>query len=135
MSIKYYCINDLPSKAIFINNSSHKLFLQLITFYNALLCAKNKLIFKTTKMSKIIQSLLMCVAIGCFFSSCVSKKKFEQLMNDKSSIDQMLSDNQLKVKNLEKDITTLESEKIELDNTLKKKTSWTPKKKWKKYKH
>ena len=74
-------------------------------------------------MSKIIQSLLMCVVIGCFFSSCVSKKKFEQLMNDKSSIDQMLSENQMKVKNLEEDVTNLETDKTELSKTLKDKTS------------
>ncbi len=78
---------------------------------------------KFTKMRKLIQSLLMCVAVGCLLSSCVSKKKFEQLMSDKTTIDQVLAENQEKVKNLETNVATLESEKEELGKTLEEKTS------------
>jgi len=78
---------------------------------------------KTTKMRKLIQSLLMCMAFGCLLSSCVSKKKFEQLMNDKTTIDQVLSANQKKVRNLETNVAALETEKEELGKTLKEKTS------------
>ena len=78
---------------------------------------------KTTKMRKLIQSLLMCMAIGCLLSSCVSKKKFEQLMNDKSTLDQVLTANQEKVKNLETNVATLELEKEELVIVMEEKTS------------
>ena len=63
------------------------------------------------------------MAIGCLFSSCVSKKKFEQLMNDKTTIDEVLAENQEKVKNLETNVATLESEKEELNKTMEEKTS------------
>lgn len=78
---------------------------------------------KITKMRKLIQSLLMCMAVGCLLSSCVSKKKFEQLMNDKTTIDQVLAENQEKVKNLQTNVATLESEKEELNKTMEEKTS------------
>jgi len=63
------------------------------------------------------------MAFGCLLSSCVSKKKFEQLMNDKTTIDQVLSANQKKVRNLETNVAALETEKEELGKTLKEKTS------------
>ncbi len=79
---------------------------------------------KFTKMRKLIQSLLMCMAVGCLLSSCVSKKKFEQLMNDKTTtIDQILAENQEKVKKLETNVATLKSAKEELNNVMKQKTS------------
>ncbi len=74
-------------------------------------------------MRKLIQSLLVCMAFGCLLSSCVSKKKFEQLMSDKTTIDQVLAENQEKVRNLEKNIATLESEKEELGKIMEEKTS------------
>jgi len=78
---------------------------------------------KLTKMRKLIQSLLMCMTLACLLSSCVSKKKFEQLMNDKTTIDQVLAENQEKVKNLETNVATLESEKEDLSKTMEEKTS------------
>ncbi len=78
---------------------------------------------KLTKMRKLIQSLLMCMTLACLLSSCVSKKKFEQLMNDKTTIDQVLAENQEKVKNLETNVATLESEKKHLNKAMEEKTS------------
>ncbi len=78
---------------------------------------------KLIKMRKLIQSLLMCMTIACLLSSCVSKKKFEQLMNDKTTIDEVLAENQEMVKNLEANVATLESEKKDLSKTMEEKTS------------
>lgn len=74
-------------------------------------------------MRKFIQSLLMCTALCCLLTSCVSKKKFEQLMNDKTTIDRVLAENQQKVQELEKNVENLETEKSELDQTLKSETT------------
>jgi len=63
------------------------------------------------------------MTLACLLSSCVSKKKFEQLMNDKTTIDQALAENQEKVKNLETNVATLESEKKDLSKTMEEKTS------------
>lgn|GEM_PF-320068 len=78
---------------------------------------------KIIKMRKLIQSLLMCMAVGCLLSSCVSKKKFEQLMNDKTTIGQVLAKNQETVESLKANVATLESEKEELGKILEEKTT------------
>ena len=45
------------------------------------------------------------------FSSCVSKKKWTELVNDKEQLDMMLSQTQAQVKSLENDVVTLGDEK------------------------
>jgi len=74
-------------------------------------------------MRKFIQSLLMCTALCCLLTSCVSKKKFEELMNDKTTIDQVLAENQRKVQELQKNVENLETEKEELGETLQTETT------------
>ena len=56
-------------------------------------------------------------------ASCVSKKKFGQLMNDKDAIDQMLADQQEKVANLESDLSTLQEEKTKLEENFNTETT------------
>lgn len=74
-------------------------------------------------MRKLINPLLLCLAVVCLFSSCVSKKKFGQLMNDKDAIDQMLADQQEKVTSLENNLSTLQDEKTKLEENFNTETT------------
>ena len=67
-------------------------------------------------MRKQINLLFISMMAVCVLSSCVSKKKFDQLINDKEAIDQMLADQQTKVKTLEGDLESLKDEKTKLES-------------------
>lgn len=73
-------------------------------------------------MRKLINPLLLCLAVLCL-QSCVSKKKFGQLMTDKEAIDQMLADQQDRVANLEGDLNALQDEKANLEQNFNTETS------------
>ncbi|MEO1515545.1 MAG: OmpA family protein [Bacteroidota bacterium] len=67
-------------------------------------------------MRKSIYLLILCVSMSAFLSSCVSKKKFNELMGNKESLEKMLSEQKDKVASLEGDVETLQGEKESLQN-------------------
>ena len=56
-------------------------------------------------------------------SSCVSKKKWNELVSDKEELDQMLSKTQQQVKNLEENVATLNDEKTKLQDEFTSETN------------
>ena len=66
---------------------------------------------------------VVCLTFVFLFSSCVSKKKWTELMNDKEQLDQMLSQTQDQVKSLENDVAELSEEKTQLEETLSSETA------------
>lgn len=74
-------------------------------------------------MRKLIQPLLLLVAFCTIFSSCVSKKKFNELLNNKATSDLSLAENQAKVAELQKDLTALNEEKDQLNQKLENETT------------
>ncbi len=68
---------------------------------------------------------VLCLSLTFIFSSCVSKKKYTELMSNKESLDQMLADSKKKASNLEGDIKTLGEEKDALASDYE-----TSKKEW-----
>lgn len=54
---------------------------------------------------------VLCLSLTFIFSSCVSKKKYTELMSNKESLDQMLADSKKKASDLEGDLKTLGEEK------------------------
>lgn len=69
-------------------------------------------------MRKTVNLLFFCIATATLLSSCVSKKKFTELMNDKESIATQLADAQKNVKSLEETKTQLEGEKANLESEV-----------------
>ena len=67
-------------------------------------------------MRKLISIPLMILAIALIFPSCVSKKKFTELMSVKDTTQKSLEQSQQKVKNLEENVATLESQVSELSD-------------------
>ncbi|MEM9919705.1 MAG: OmpA family protein [Bacteroidota bacterium] len=65
-------------------------------------------------MRKSIYLLILCVSMSAFMSSCVSKKKFTELMGNKESLEKMLSEQKSKVASLEGDVENLQGEKESL---------------------
>ncbi len=57
---------------------------------------------------------VLCLSLTFIFSSCVSKKKYTELMSNKESLDQMLADSKKRTSALEEDIKALGEEKDEL---------------------
>ncbi|MFK7807181.1 MAG: OmpA family protein [Saprospiraceae bacterium] len=76
-------------------------------------------------MRKMMNWTLVLVAFVFIFSSCVSKKKYTQLMDDKMSVEESLASAQTKVTKLEEDIKTLEEDKTTLaENYAADKEKW-----------
>ncbi len=65
-------------------------------------------------MRKMMNWTMPLLAFVLIFSSCVSKKKYTDLMNDKTTIEESLSKAKKKVTELEDEIKTLEEEKSKL---------------------
>ena len=65
-------------------------------------------------MRKTMNWAMMLLAFVFIFSSCVSKKKYTQLMDDKMSVEETLASTRKKVSKLEQDIKTLEEDKTKL---------------------
>ncbi len=59
-------------------------------------------------MRKTVNLLFFCIAAATLLSSCVSKKKFTELMNDKEAIANQLAEAQKNVKSLEETKVELE---------------------------
>ncbi len=67
-------------------------------------------------MRKLVNLSLMLVAISLLFPSCVSKKKFTELLTSKEAVDASLSASQQKVKMLEGEKEELMSAKADLES-------------------
>lgn len=65
-------------------------------------------------MRKTMNWTLVLLAFVFIFSSCVGKKKYTQLLNDKMSVEESLASARKKVSKLETDIKTLEEDKTAL---------------------
>ena len=65
-------------------------------------------------MRKSIYFLILCVSMSALLPSCVSKKKFTELMTNKESLEKMLSEQKDKVSSLEGDVETLQTENTNL---------------------
>jgi len=72
--------------------------------------------FKKKNMRKLIKSTLMLVAIAIIFPSCVSKKKFTELLSSKETVDATLAQSQSKVKMLEGEKSELMTAKADLES-------------------
>ncbi len=67
-------------------------------------------------MRKSVNGLILLAALALTFSSCVSKKKFTELMNDKEGIAATLAETQKKVQDLETANSELEEAKTNLES-------------------
>ena len=67
-----------------------------------------------TNMRKTVNLLFFCIAAATLLSSCVSKKKYTELMNDKESIANQLAEAQKNVKSLEETKVQLEGDNANL---------------------
>lgn len=65
---------------------------------------------------KVNFNLLMLLSIVLLMSSCVSKKKWTQLLSDKASVDSMLETEKNKVKDLEGKVAGLENDQADLQS-------------------
>ena len=75
-------------------------------------------------MRKLRLLPIMCLTfIFLLSSSCVSKKKWTELVNDKEQLDMMLSQTQDQVKSLENDVADLGTEKNKLQEEFNTETS------------
>lgn len=61
-------------------------------------------------------NLLLLLSVVVLMSSCVSKKKWTQLLSDKASTDQMLETSKNKVKDLEGKVASLENAQADLQS-------------------
>ncbi len=66
--------------------------------------------------NNVLNLLALSLVFTLIFSSCVSKKKFNQLINDKESIDKMLTEQRQKVASLEGDVQSLSDAKGKLES-------------------
>ena len=71
-----------------------------------------------TNMRKTVNLLFFCIAAATLLSSCVSKKKYTELMNDKESIANQLAEAQKNVKSLEETKAQLEGENANLQSEV-----------------
>ena len=69
-------------------------------------------------MRKTVNLLFFCIAAATLLSSCVSKKKFTELMNDKEAIANQLAEAQKNVKSLEETKAQLEEANANLTNEV-----------------
>jgi chemotaxis protein MotB len=69
-------------------------------------------------MRKTVNLLFFCIAAATLLSSCVSKKKFTELMNDKEAIANQLAEAQKNVKSLEETKVQLEGENANLQTEV-----------------
>ena len=69
-------------------------------------------------MRKTVNLLFFCIAAATLLSSCVSKKKYTELMNDKESIANQLAEAQKNVKSLEETKAQLEGENANLQSEV-----------------
>ncbi len=69
-------------------------------------------------MRKTVNLLFFCLATAALLSSCVSKKKYTDLMNDKESIANQLAEAQKNVKSLEETKAQLEGENADLQTQV-----------------
>jgi len=69
-------------------------------------------------MRKTVNLLFFCIAAATLLSSCVSKKKFTELMNDKEAIANQLAEAQKNVKSLEETKAALEGENANLQSEV-----------------
>ena len=67
-------------------------------------------------MRKTINAGLFLLATTILLSSCVSKKKFDQLTTDKAEVDQLLSETRTKVSELETEVSTLTDANSDLES-------------------
>lgn len=67
-------------------------------------------------MRKTVNLLMVLAVLTLSFSSCVSKKKFTELLNDKEGIANTLSETQKKVQTLEGEKSELEATKSKLES-------------------
>lgn len=74
-------------------------------------------------MRKLRLLPVVCLTLIFLCSSCVSKKKWTELVNDKEQLDMMLSQTQEQVKSLESDVATLGDEKTKLQEDFTTETS------------
>ncbi|MEM1318731.1 MAG: OmpA family protein [Bacteroidota bacterium] len=65
--------------------------------------------------NNVLNLMVLCLAFILILPSCVSKKKFDQMVNDKESIDKMLTEQRQKVASLEGDVENLTTAKGELE--------------------
>ncbi len=66
---------------------------------------------------------VVCLTLVFVLSSCVSKKKWNELVSDKDQLDQMLSKTQQQVKDLEDNVATLSDEKTKLQDEFNSETT------------
>jgi len=74
-------------------------------------------------MRKVLNLLFLALAVTLILPSCVSKKKWTELLNDKDALNQTLSETQQKVKMLEGQMADLEAVKTKLEDQLSTATS------------
>lgn len=68
-------------------------------------------------------NLVMLLSIVVLMSSCVSKKKWNQLLSDKAAVDQMLESEKSKVKDLEGKVANLENANADLQSKYDSETA------------
>lgn len=74
-------------------------------------------------MRKLRLLPVVCLTLIFLCSSCISKKKWTELVNDKEQLDMMLSKTQEQVKTLEGDVATLDEEKTKLEEEFTNETN------------
>lgn len=67
-----------------------------------------------TNMRKTVNLLFFCIAAATLLSSCVSKKKYTEMMNDKEAIANQLAEAQKNIKSLEETKAELEESNAQL---------------------
>jgi chemotaxis protein MotB len=75
------------------------------------------------RMNLTLRLLVLVAVTALALPSCVSKKKFQQLMDEKSALANTLADSQKKVGMLEEKVTSLESEMASEKDRLNKEIS------------
>lgn len=63
----------------------------------------------------LLNLVFLSLVCSFIFTSCVSKKKFDQLFNDKEAVDKVLTEQRQKVQSLEGDVETLTDAKTKLE--------------------
>lgn len=66
-------------------------------------------------MKKLTHLTLMLCAFSLIFPSCVSKKKWEEMVSQKTGLENTLADTRTQVSNLETDLNTLKEENTQLE--------------------
>ena len=68
-------------------------------------------------MRKMIPFVALVLSASLLLPSCVAKKKYDELLNNKEELDKMLGESKAKVKNLEGDLAELQDQKSQLEAT------------------